>query len=314
MRRLLLAVCLLPALIACGEEEPTPPAPPTIEEKAAASTALFREVFNSGAYERIPEAEAAMLAVYAEDPKQDENTLLLGALYFWSAAEWSRDSSRGVPALVDTVMKMERYLGESVVLRPNDARAWCWYGAAKLFRGRFESNNAMLQEGAGYVNKCADMYPQFGLIMVAFTNSHLPISTPNFKTSVDAIWKNVEVCINKPMDQTNPDFTPFLYMTANTQPPYYACWNSKAAPHNLEGFWLFMGDVMVKDNRPAVARRLYENAKLADNYKDWKYKSYLDQAIETADARAALYRDSDPKNDPPVVPQTNFQCVSCHAR
>ena len=40
----------------------------------------------------------------------------------------------------------------------------------------------------------------------------------------------------------------------------------------------------------------------------------LQERIATVDQRAALYADSDAANDPPMLPQTTYQCVLCHQR
>jgi hypothetical protein len=54
-------------------------------------------------------------------------------------------------------------------------------------------------------------------------------------------------------------------------------------------------------------------ARYADNYATWPYRDVL-EAIAASDlnARAALYADANPNNDPPFgVP--NRSCVYCHA-
>ena len=62
-----------------------------------------------------------------------------------------------------------------------------------------------------------------------------------------------------------------------------------------------------------AARVMYANVKYADNYATWPYRDVLETiAGSDLNARAALYADADPKNDPPLsVP--NRSCVYCHA-
>ncbi len=307
---LLLLLLAIPMLSACGSEEQPPP--PTIEEKASKAASLYRTIFKAGQYERIPEAEAAMLAVYNEDSKQAEVTFLLGAMYFWSAAEWTRDSTRPQADFFDQVMKMDRFLSEAVELNPSDARAWCFLGAAKLTRWRSEGTPSLFTEATAFIDQCAEMYPHFGLLMVAITSGLQPANSPGFRKAVDAVWKNADVCVGTTMDRANPDFSPYVSRTANLELPFYACWNSPNIPHNLDTFWLIMGDLLVKNNQPDLARKVYANSQLDPGFASWKYKDFYFRQIETADQRAALYRDSNPANDPPIILQA-AQCVICHS-
>jgi hypothetical protein len=304
-RLLVLLIPLLPLITSCGDEEPPAEKPSPVQ--------LFRETFNQGAYERIPEVEAALLEAYEKDPTNAEFAFFLGTLYFWQASEWGRDPSRGSEAQLAQLVKMHRYLNDAVQLNPDDAQAWCFLGSAKMSRARFGNNLGLLNEGIADINKCAEMYPHFGLLMISITHAGMPINSPGFRRAVDSIWNNLEVCINGPIDRTNPDFTPYMSLTSNLEGPYLACWNSPTAPHNLEGFWLIMGDLLVKNNQPDLARRVYDNARLDPAYETWQFKDYLLQQQQTVDQRAALYRDTNPGNDPSVILQT-YQCVLCHQK
>jgi hypothetical protein len=48
-----------------------------------------------------------------------------------------------------------------------------------------------------------------------------------------------------------------------------ACWNSWIAPHNFEGFFLNMGDMLVKVGDWRTAQKIYANAKLSPDYANW---------------------------------------------
>ena len=56
-------------------------------------------------------------------------------------------------------------------------------------------------------------------------------------------------------------------MTGETQTGVKrACWNNWKAPYNLQGFWLNMGDMLVKSGDPEKAKIYYE--KLIFNHQD----------------------------------------------
>jgi tetratricopeptide (TPR) repeat protein len=304
----LIALCLT----ACGvEPEPTGP---TIEEQAAEAKSLFWEVFNAGAYERIPEAQAKLLAVYEQDQSLGENAMLLGVAHYWNAAEWRRDLSRPARGQYEAILKTDEYLTVALELRPNDGRIMCWLGGAKTFRSQVERNPALMDQGLALITQCASVYPSFGLIMKGFIGSFLPVQSELYQQAITSIWKNVDVCIDKEIDRTNPDFTEYMHLTSNLEGQYLACWNGPTAPHNLEGFWLFMGDLLLKAGQVEQAKIIYNNALLVPELEKWPYYQTLLARIETADQRAALYADSDMANDPPMLPQTTYQCVLCHQK
>jgi hypothetical protein len=92
------------------------------------------------------------------------------------------------------------------------------------------------------------------------------------------------------------------------------CWSENwIAPHSFEGLMLDLGNGLVKSGQVDVARIIYANARYAKNYATWPYRQVLESiACSNLNARAALYDDNDPTNDPPLtVP--NRSCVYCHA-
>jgi hypothetical protein len=307
----LLAVLLVPLLAACGEDEPIIEPPPAPSNPAAT---LFREVLSTGAYERLREAEAALLETYAKDPTNAENTFLLAGVYMWELAEWERDPSRGNQAYYAQLMKLDRYISEAVQLDPTRGIARCFLGVSRLFRAQAERNPPLATEGQGHLNKCIELHPHFGLLLIPIGYHSYPISSSQFQRAVAEIFNRIDVCIDGQIDRQNPDFGPYVGRMSNMAQPYYACWNNTSALYNLEGFWMMAGNVLVKNNQPAVARILYANTRHSpESYNRWVYKDMLEELANTADARAALYQDSDRTNDPPVI-KGAIQCVMCHAK
>ena len=219
MLRVLSAALIALSLTACGvEEEPTQ----TIDEQAAEAKALFWEVFNSGAYERIPEAQAKLLAVYGEGRFAGENAMLLGVSHYWNAAEWRRDLSRPNAGQYDAILNTDKYLTVALALRPNDGRIMCWLGGAKTFVARIERNPALMTDGLALINKCATVYPNFGLIMKGFVGSFQPVQSEMYQDAVTSIWKNVDVCIDKEIDRVDPDFTSYMHLNGDLSGQYLA--------------------------------------------------------------------------------------------
>jgi hypothetical protein len=100
-----------------------------------------------------------------------------------------------------------------------------------------------------------------------------------------------------------------------TQPEI--CFNAGLAPHNLEGSFALFGDLYTKAGRVEDAVRNYELAANLGENNGWNpaFLANVRRLAAEAPARAALYTDDDPTNDPPF---TDFggagNCAYCHNR
>jgi hypothetical protein len=111
------------------------------------------------------------------------------------------------------------------------------------------------------------------------------------------------------------DVFPTVVGECGTQPEI--CFDEGLAPHNLEGSFLLFGDLYTKAGRVEDAVASYQTAAAVGAANGWK-PAFLERARRLAveaPARAALYADDDPANDPPF---TDFggagNCATCHNR
>jgi len=95
------------------------------------------------------------------------------------------------------------------------------------------------------------------------------------------------------------------------------CFNAGLAPHNLEGTFLLFGDLYAKAGRVEDAVGYYEGAASTGMNQGWR-PEFIAHALElaaNAGARAALYGDDDPSNDPPFTDLGGAgNCAYCHNR
>lgn len=94
------------------------------------------------------------------------------------------------------------------------------------------------------------------------------------------------------------------------------CFNDGLAPHNLEGTFVFFGDVYAKAGRIDDARVRYEGA-LAEGLRSGWSPTFIAEVRERLDdleARVARFQDADPTNDPPMLGVANRGCAHCHYR
>jgi hypothetical protein len=97
------------------------------------------------------------------------------------------------------------------------------------------------------------------------------------------------------------------------------CFNEGLAPHNLEGTFVLFGDILAKGQRREEALNYYRGALGSGESSGWKpaFVQSVRARIESIDERLALYRDSDPGNDPPFMGAGNGHgggCAYCHNR
>jgi hypothetical protein len=128
------------------------------------------------------------------------------------------------------------------------------------------------------------------------------------------MFQTFDACFGANVDRNNPDITPFLGLETQTGPKR-VCWDDDIAPHNLEGFLLFFGDLLVKQGNVDVARVAYNDVLKVRQYPSWPYQSLVQDRLSTdLNAKAALYADADPSNDPPLGANgQNRGCAYCHA-
>jgi hypothetical protein len=91
-----------------------------------------------------------------------------------------------------------------------------------------------------------------------------------------------------------------------------ACWNSWIAPHNFEGFFLNMGDMLVKAGDWQTAQKIYANAKLSKEYASWKYQPVLEDRISQAQSNVASFNALNETAKPRMMINSEFSCMVCH--
>ena len=117
----------------------------------------------------------------------------------------------------------------------------------------------------------------------------------------------------------NPDFRKYMHLDTK-EGPKRACWNSWIAPHNFEGFFLNMGDMLVKAGDWQTAQKIYANARLSPGYAQWKFSPTLESRIVQAQGNVSAF-NAPPRGtlrpdaatvDAVVMNQSRFACMACH--
>ncbi|MBS0357657.1 MAG: hypothetical protein JSS53_00080, partial [Proteobacteria bacterium] len=208
-----------------------------------------------------------------------------------------------------------RFFKDATILAPDDARFLGFYGDSTLVEGKILNDKREQVRGYFILQRAIIAWPEFNYFTAGYPMSILPANSKNFKEGLEWQWKTLDVCIGEKIDRKNPDYSPYMKLET-TVGSKRACWNSWIAPYNFEGFFLNMGDMLVKSGDWQTAIKIYRNAQLASNYKTWPYRSALEDRIQHAEEYVKRFNEERPLTDKPEEPtmmfNSHFSCMGCH--
>jgi hypothetical protein len=310
-------LCAILAGCAFVAVETAPKKHATAERTAAALKAdeVFWRVFHAGDYEHIQQALDAVTAAYLQDPTDAVTASHVAWLHIWRASERSRLENIP-PTVTDDILLARRYFQEAVALNPADARYRGFLAATTLAAGKINQDEQDTRRGYYELLDSINAWPEFNLFTAGYVMSQQPVDSARFHQAIDWQWRNLDVCINQKLDRIHPDYSAYMSMVT-TEGTKRVCWNSWIAPHNFEGFFLNMGDMLVASGDWQTAQIMYANAKLSPTYTEWAYRELLEQRIVNAQAnvqafRAPLDTTTRDRTRPHLMIAEPFACMACH--
>jgi hypothetical protein len=279
-------------------------------ETATKADALFWHTFHNGEYEKIPRALEVLTAAYLETPTDAVTAAHIAWLHNWRISERARLDAVPV-TITDDTMLARRYFQEAVKLDPSDARYLGFLAGHTIAEGHLHKDEQLTREGYFMLLDSIRAWPEFNLFTGGYVMSRLPADSPKFREGLEWQWRTLDECIEGKIDRANPDYS--QYMSLETREgKKRACWNSWIAPHNFEGFFLNMGDMLVKSGDWQTAQKIYANAKLSKEYASWKYQAVLDDRIKHAQANVAWFNASNGTPKASIMINSEFSCTACH--
>lgn len=271
----------------------------------------FWDTLHNGEYEKISYAQKLLLAAYLENPNDPNLAAHLGFLHIWKITEREREKNIE-PAIVDEIILAKKYFSDAVELHPRDARLQGFLGDTMLIEGTIFHDQRKQVRGYFQLKKAIRMWPEFNYFTAGYPMSTLDVHAQQFQEGIEWQWQTLNRCAGVTVDKNNPDYRP--YMARETQQgPLRACWNSWIAPHNFEGFFLNMGDMLVKQGHWQTAIKIYNNAKLSQEYASWPYRNMLEKRIQQAEENVKNFQQSTPHSpDSTLLFNSGYGCVVCH--
>jgi hypothetical protein len=280
-------------------------------EAAIKADELFWQTFHQGEYEQIPPALEGLTAAYLETPADAVTAAHIAWLHNWRMAERARLDS--VPATItDDTLVARRYFQEAVKLDPTDARYLGFLAGHLVVEGTLHQDERLTREGYYLLLDAIKAWPEFNLFTAGYVLSRLPADSSRFQEGLEWQWRTLDECIGEKIDRANPDYAQYMALETK-EGKKRACWNSWIAPHNFEGFFLNMGDMLVKAGDWQTAQKIYANAKHSKEYASWKYQAVLDERIEQAQTNVALFNaPPDATAQASIMINSEFACMACH--
>jgi hypothetical protein len=286
---------------------------PTQQRSAQALKAdeFFWETLHGGRYDAIPAALDAETSAYLADPSDAKTAAHTGWLHIWRIAERAR-LAHPSPTITDDLTLARKYFTEAVALDPGEARFRGFLASATLGEAAVHRDETETRRGNELMVEAIEAWPEFNLFTASFVMSGQPVNSDLYKQAVDRQWQNIDICVGEKIDRSTGEFR--KYTTLETKEgPRRVCWNSWIAPHNFEGFFMNMGDMVAKSGDWKLAQKLYANAKLSKTYNEWPYRDALEARIRDAEANVVAFNDEKATGDgKKIMRSTSFSCMACH--
>jgi hypothetical protein len=289
---------------------------PTVVSSEATRSAneRFWSALHGADYAAYPQAIAAVEAALAESPEDPVQNAHLGWLHMWHLAE--AGNFRATPREMSADLKSAKQdFKHAVELDPNEARYLGFYATTLILESALASDAAGSRRAEATMARAVHMWPEFNLFTAGYMHSSDSYDSQEYGSAIKRMWRTLDVCAGQRVSREHPQFAEYLSLETAVGPKR-ACWNSSIAPHNLEGFFMNFGDMLVKKGDVALARSMYANARLSTTYTEWPYRDVLERRITDADANVAAFRDSasSADGDTQVMVQSSFSCMACHRR
>ena len=282
---------------------------------AEQADALFWYTLHGGQYDQIPAALNALTAAYLENPTDAITAAHVGWMHVWRLSERARMAE--IPATItDDAVLSRRYFEEAVRLDPTEARYLGFYASLLLAEGTIHKDERLTRQGYFTLLDSVKAYPEFNYFTAGYVLSDRPRDSERFKEGLEYQWLNLDVCVGKKVNRQNPDYQRYMRLMT-TEGPKRVCWNSWIAPHNFEGFFLNMGDMLVKSGSWQTAQKVYANARYSTDFARWRFRDVLEERIAQAQANVVAFNappDAAGRMTKPIMVRSAFSCVGCHQK
>ncbi len=294
------------------------------ERSAFEDTALETEVhqyfwnqLHQGHYDSLDKVLDKLHYAYMQDPQDFKIAAHLGFAYVWQITERQRLDSMP-PSIAAAGDLSQRYFEEAVALNPYDPRLQGFKAGLMLANGSRHADDKLRTKGYFEGQEAIREWPSFNLFSVGYVMSVIEHDKERYAEALEYQWQNLEACLCREIDRDKPDLSDIDEIPGRVADDYKksrSCTNSWIAPHNVEGFLLNLGDMLVKKGETEQAREVYESIRLVDEFEAWPYRTQLAYRLENMNENVENFRRQERISDnQQVFIRTEFGCMGCHQK
>jgi hypothetical protein len=270
----------------------------------------FWETLHQGQYDHIPKANDLLMAAYLQNPNNPKLAAHLGFLHMWLISERARMPGNN-PLITNEIILSKHYFQDALTMDPNNPIYQGFLGDAMLIEAQIAKDKREEVQGYFQLKRSIAAWPEFNYFTAGYPMSTLPADSEHFQEALKWQWLTLDLCAGKKIDRKNPDYRSAMQQQTN-QDTQRACWNSTIAPYNFEGFFMNMGDMLVKSKDWQTAIIIYKNAMLADNYSSWPYRNVLENKISNAKANVRFFQNNNTTPEHRLMINSKEACMACH--
>jgi translation initiation factor 2 beta subunit (eIF-2beta)/eIF-5 len=310
---LLIAAVLAGCEYAAVQTAPKKQAAASRTEAALNADRLFWETLHGGDYAGIPKALEVLTAAYLENPGDAVSAAHVGWLHIWRLAERARMQSVP-PTITEDAVMARKFFQEAVSLNPSEARYLGFLASAMMAEGSIHKDEKLVRQGYFRMLDSVKAWPEFNLFTAGYVMSRQPRDSERFKEGLENQWRNMDLCVGEKIDRKVVGYEKYMALQT-TEGVKRVCWNSWIAPHNFEGFFLNMGDMLVKSGDWQTGQKIYATAKLSPDYGNWKYRGVLEERIREAESNVRVFNAQESPTDKKIgrmMANSEFACMACH--
>ena len=280
---------------------------------AITADSLFWRTLHAGDYEGIPRALFTLQAAFLQNPADAQTAAHVGFLHAWRIAERSR-MAQNSPLITDDAILARRYFDQSESHAPSyDARIHGFDAVFRMIEGDIHRDPELWADGLRHGREAITAWPEFNWFTIGYVLSAKPDTSAYFREALEMQWKTVDACGRTKVDRANPTAEIALGALRMESDPLRkrACTNTWIAPHNMEGFFLNMGDMLVKSGNWRTAQKVYllaRGAQGVEGYSTWPFQDVLDARVRDAEQNVPAFR----RDNGLLMFGSKFSCSACH--
>lgn len=280
------------------------------------ANAYFWEQFHAGNYDSVNAVISQLNLALGENPNDLVTTAHLGFAHVWALSE--RQALKNPDAsITEHLLLSKRYFQEAYEMNPHDPRLLGFLADMTIAEGNVLGDKRTVVDGYFKGLKSIKMWPQFNKFSIGYLFSILDTTDKNFSQAIDWQYETISDCACEKVDKKG-NYVEAINKIKNSKDREIAraCWNSWIAPHNWEGFCLNFGDMLTKKGQIEEAKKIYNLARLSDDFDHWPHRNVLEKRIQDIEKNAhAFNKPLDERNlklQSVMLFNSRNSCTACH--